>query len=161
MIHYLNLKSWKDIIKTSLSFAFPSPPGSGKTTRTIIPQITSSKPDSAARLLATPGNTRNFNCDENCGVQYRFDQPFTCRSVTIRARNNYQSNRLIIQTSEDGILFNTITRLYPTPWMAGLGFGLYPCDSCNHFPLSSGLYLISQAQSQAQKILMLQSGDQY
>ena len=82
-------------------------------TRTIMPKITSSKPDTAAFLLTNPENKRGFGCDEQCWVQYSFDQPFTCRSITIRSRNNYQSNRLIIETSDDGQNFRSVGRLEP------------------------------------------------
>jgi hypothetical protein len=94
-------------------FAYPSPSGSELSTRTIMPKITSSKQDTAAFLLTNPENNRGFGCDEQCWVQYSFDQPFTCRSITIRSRNNYQANRLIIETSDDGQNFRSIGRLDP------------------------------------------------
>jgi hypothetical protein len=94
-------------------YAYPSPSGTGQTTKSISPKITSSKADSNARLLAVPDNKRTFGCDDQCWVQYEFDQPFTCRSIVIRSRNNYQSNRLIIQTSDDGKNFKTVRRLEP------------------------------------------------
>ena len=94
-------------------FAYPSPSGREMSTRTIMPKITSSKPDTAAFLLTNPENKRGFGCDEQCWVQYSFDQPFTCRSITIRSRNNYQSNRLIIETSDDGQNFRSVGRLEP------------------------------------------------
>jgi hypothetical protein len=94
-------------------FAFPSPPGAGLSTRNISPVITSSREDSNARFLAVPGNKRTFGCEEQCWVQYQFDQPFTCRSITISSRNNYQSNRLIIEVSDDGKTFRSAGRLDP------------------------------------------------
>ena len=40
--------------------------------------------------------------------------PFTCRSIRIHTgTNSYQAQRLIIQTSDDGINFKTVTRLEP------------------------------------------------
>jgi hypothetical protein len=94
-------------------FAFPSTKGAGVSTRTIIPKITSSKNDSIAQLLTDPNNKKNFSSDESCWIQYEFDQPFTCRSIIIHTRTNYQANRLIIQTSDDGKNFTTIKRLEP------------------------------------------------
>ena len=94
-------------------FAFPSLPGTGISTRTIIPKISSSKPDSSVQLLIDPVNKKNFSCDDQCWIQYAFDQPFTCRSIVVRSRNNYQSNRLIIQASDDGINFRTVKRMEP------------------------------------------------
>ena len=94
-------------------FAFPSPPGAGHSTRNIIPVITSSREDSNARFLALPGNKRTFGCDEQCWIQYQFEQPFTCRSITISSRNNYQSNRLLLEVSDDGKTFHSMGRLDP------------------------------------------------
>ena len=94
-------------------FAFPSTKDAGISTRTIKPKITASKQDSSAQLLIDPNNKKNFSSDEPCWIQYEFEQPFTCRSITIYSRNNYQSNRLIIQTSNDGKDFTPITRLEP------------------------------------------------
>ncbi|MCW3092025.1 MAG: DNA-binding protein, partial [Ferruginibacter sp.] len=62
-------------------------------------------------LLVVPGNKKNFTCDDSCWIQYEFQQPFACRTVTISSRTNYQSNRLLIQVSNDGIHFTNHTRL--------------------------------------------------
>jgi hypothetical protein len=94
-------------------FAFPSTRGAGVSTRTVVPKITSSKQDSVVQLLTDPDNNRNFSSDQPCWIQYEFDQPFTCRSIIIHSRNNYQSNRLIIQASNDGKSFTTVKRLEP------------------------------------------------
>jgi hypothetical protein len=95
-------------------FAYRSPAGAGVSTRTIVPKVTSSKPDSAASLLAVGGNKKTFNCDEQCWVQYEFQQPFTCRSIIIHSRNNYEANRLIVEASDDGKNFTSIERLEPS-----------------------------------------------
>jgi len=92
-------------------FAFPSLTGAGNSTRAIIPKISSSKSDSSVQELIDPLNKRNFSCDDQCWIQYEFDQPFTCRTIVIRSRNNYQSNRLIVQVSDDGVQFRTVKRL--------------------------------------------------
>lgn len=93
--------------------AYPSPVGAGISTQTVKPVITSSKPDSAVQFLTDANNRRTFGCDEQCWIEYEFAQPFTCRSIVIRSRNNYQSNRLIIQVSNDKINYTTVTRLEP------------------------------------------------
>ncbi|MGZ3853907.1 MAG: glycosyl hydrolase, partial [Flavisolibacter sp.] len=94
-------------------FAFPSMKGAAISTRTTRPKITSSKNDSVAQLLVDPTNKKNFSSDEPCWIQYEFDQPFTCRSIVIHTKNNYQGNRLIVQTSSNGKTFSTLTRLDP------------------------------------------------
>lgn len=94
-------------------FAFPSMNGAGVSTRTIVPKITSSNNDSAAQLLIDPNNTKNFSSKEPCWIQYQFDQPFTCRSIIIHTKNNYQANRLTLQISLDGKDFVTVKQLDP------------------------------------------------
>jgi hypothetical protein len=94
-------------------FAFPSMKGSGVSTRDVVPKITSSKQLSDTPLLVDPNNKKNFSSDEPCWIQYEFDQPFTCRSIIIHTRTNYQANRLIVQTSDDGENFTTIKRVDP------------------------------------------------
>lgn len=94
--------------------AFPSLPGTGQNTGTVIPHVTTSIPNVSAQMLVTPGNQESFKSEEPCWIQYTFDKPFTCRTITIRTKgNNYQAHRLIIQTSNDGRNFQTVTRLQP------------------------------------------------
>jgi hypothetical protein len=95
-------------------FAYPSLEGTGISTRSVVPKVTSSKPDSTVQLLVVPNNKRNFSCDDQCWIQYEFDQPFTCRTIIInKNRNNYQQNRLIVEASDDGKTFRNVTRLEP------------------------------------------------
>lgn len=54
-----------------------------------------------------------FKCEDSCHLDFTFDKPFTCRSLIIHSTNNYQSNRLIIETSNDGINYHSIGRLIP------------------------------------------------
>lgn len=92
-------------------FAYPSLPGAWMSTRTVKPLITASKADSALQQLVVPGNKKNFTSDDSCWIQYEFKQPFTCRSIIISSRTNYQSNRLIVEVSNDGVNFSRHTRL--------------------------------------------------
>lgn len=95
-------------------YAYPAPPGAGISTRTIVPKVTTSKAgDSMAQLLVVPENKKGFSCEEACWIQYAFEQPFTCRSIVIRARTNYQSNRLMVEVSDDGKTFRSLGRLEP------------------------------------------------
>jgi len=98
------------------------PPG-GAATPGQPPIVTTSKTGVNAQFLA--GNTgippsgryvnsqQSFRSDEPCWIQYAFDKPFTCRTIIIHAANNYQAQRLLIQASDDGRNFRTITRLVP------------------------------------------------
>lgn len=93
-------------------YAYPAPPGYGISTRTIVPKVTTSKEgDSTAQLLIVPGNKKGFTCEEACWIQYAFEQPFTCRSIVISARTNYQANRLRVEVSDDGKVFRSLGRL--------------------------------------------------
>ncbi len=92
-------------------FAFPSTKEAGMSTQIIKPVITSSKDDSVAQFLTNPDNSKNFTSEENCWIQYAFEKPFTCRSIVIRSKTNYQSNRLLVQASSDGKQFSTVKQL--------------------------------------------------
>ncbi len=88
--------------------AFPTP---ASWYSTDTPTVTTNKGE--AQYLAHPGSKESFKTDEKAWIQYRYDKPFTCRTIVIHAVNNYQAQRLLVQTSEDGITFHGITRLTP------------------------------------------------
>ncbi|GAB3577737.1 glycosyl hydrolase family 2 protein [Hymenobacter daeguensis] len=95
-------------------YAYPTPIGSGVSTASSKPQITSSLTGENLDLLATQGNRKGFKTSEPGWIQYAFDQPFTCRSLRIRSNGyNYQANRLLVSVSDDGRTFRPLTRLQP------------------------------------------------
>ncbi|MBL7743785.1 MAG: DNA-binding protein, partial [Chitinophagaceae bacterium] len=78
---------------------------------TLIPEVTTSN-GSKASFLADRNGKGSFKSDTACWIQYSYSEPFTCRSITIHVGgNNYQAQRLIVQASDDGINFSTVTRL--------------------------------------------------
>ena len=92
-------------------YAYPSPIGDGISTRTIVPKITASNGADATGLVQL-GNKKSFGSNEPCYIQYEFEKPFTCRTVTIKiSGNNYQAQRLAIEVSDDGKNFRSIGRL--------------------------------------------------
>ncbi len=94
--------------------AFPTPEGTGISTQTIVPHVTSSKPEVDAQFLAEKGHEEIFRSEEPCWIQYAFDQPFTCRSLLIHTHgNNYQAHRLLIEASDDGENFHLVQQLEP------------------------------------------------
>ncbi len=94
-------------------FAYPSLPDEAMNTTNKIPKITTSKGVNA-QFLIDPLNTQNFSTDDTCWIQYAFDIPFTCRSIVVKTNgNNYQAHRLLVEASDDGINFHSITRLQP------------------------------------------------
>jgi hypothetical protein len=106
-------QSYKGFYRDIKVFAYPSPEGSGITSRNIVPKITSST-GVDVQCLAINGNKTSFSSSQPCWIQLQFDQPFTCRSVIIHTNaSNYESERLMIETSDDGINFKPLTRLVP------------------------------------------------
>ena len=90
-------------------FAFPAPDGEGISSNKIKPVITTSIANADASMLATENNKKNFSSNENCWIQYAFEKPFICRSIVIKTGgNNYQSHRLGIEISNDGMQFRPV-----------------------------------------------------
>jgi hypothetical protein len=93
-------------------FAYLASEGAGESSYKTVPKVTTSVAGQNVQFLAEKGNKKGFSSDNPCWIQYAFDQPFTCRSVTINTGwNNYQSNRLIIEVSDDGVNFRKHCRL--------------------------------------------------
>lgn len=95
-------------------FAYPAPEGAGESSFKTVPKVSTSIKGQEVQFLAEKGNKKVFESSEPCWIQYSFDKPFTCRSVTINTGwNNYQSNRLKIEVSDDGANFRPVGRLKP------------------------------------------------
>lgn len=106
-------ESKEDYYRDIAVYAYPSAVGTGLSTRTIIPKITASNGADATGLVKD-GNKQSFGSNEPCYIQYEFEQPFTCRSITIKTGgNNYQAQRLAVEVSNDGKIFRSIGRLEP------------------------------------------------
>lgn len=92
--------------------AFPTPPGGGVSTRTIVPRVTTDVPGADAQKLVVPGNTQRIRSELACRVQFEFDAPFTARSLVIRPDGRtYPVLRTIVEASDDGKTFRRVTRL--------------------------------------------------
>lgn len=88
-------------------YAYPFQPA-----RKATPVVTTSKPGASPQFLADPSSRESFRSDDPCWIQYAYDQPFTCRNITIHTNgNNYQSHRLIVEASDNGRNFRHVTRL--------------------------------------------------
>jgi len=104
-------ESKENYYKDIAVYAYPSPTGESISTRTIKPKITASNGADATGLVQ-PGNKKSFGSNEPCYIQYEFEKPFTCRTITIKVSgNNYQAQRLAIEVSDDGKIFRSIGRL--------------------------------------------------
>lgn len=96
-------------------FAYPTSPGQEVSTHTVTPTVTTSVAGATAQFLVDEDNTtESFRSKEPCWIQYQFDEPFICRSVTVRvAGSNFQAQRLTVEASDDGRHFAFIARLDP------------------------------------------------
>jgi len=104
---------YKNYYKEITILAFPSLEGAGICTQNIAPKITTSTGENVSFLIQKEGKG-TFKCEVPCWIQYEFAQPFTCRSVfTAGATYNFQSHRLRIATSDDGVNFQPLCQLAP------------------------------------------------
>jgi len=80
----------------------------------IKPWVSSNMKEGDVQYLAEKNNDKTFTSKNGGWIEYAFDQPFTCQTIQISTGwANYQSNRLIIEVSNDGEKFSEHTRLVP------------------------------------------------
>ncbi len=92
-------------------FAFPSKEASSTFQN---PPSVSTSTNVNADFLTIGGNKEEFRCEEDCWFHYRFDEPFTARSIRVFTKgNNYQSHRLRVEASEDGHHFYPVYQMIP------------------------------------------------
>jgi hypothetical protein len=104
----------RDYYEDIAVFAYLAQDGAGESSFKTVPKVSTSVKGKEVQFLAEKGNKKGFSSSEPCWIQYAFDQPFTCRSVTIATGwNNYQSNRLKLEVSDDGTDFRQHGRLEP------------------------------------------------
>lgn len=115
----INLKldqplTFENYYKDIALFAYPTPEGEGVTSLQIKPKVTSSIQGVVPQFLSDETLEGTFRSEDSCWIQYAFEEPFTLRSIQVeRSGNNFQSQRLIIHSSDDGVNFNEIARLVP------------------------------------------------
>ena len=105
----------EDYYRDVALLALPSPPGTGVSTRTVVPQVSTNVPKVDPQFLVDPeNNSKDLRSSSPCWFQYTFEQPFTCRSMHICARGrSLQSLRLRVEASDDGQSFRLIRQLQP------------------------------------------------
>jgi hypothetical protein len=107
--------AYKDYYKDVAVFAYPANSLYAFSDKTLIPNVTTST-GARPQFLCFPDedNKESFKSDTACWMQYKYPEQFTCRSIRIHTgTNSYQAQRLMVQASDDGINFKTITRLEP------------------------------------------------
>jgi hypothetical protein len=94
--------------------AFPSLEGTGTSTDTVIPKVSTSIEGQQPQFLARSDNSQVFRSDRPCWIQYQFERPFTCRSILIRpAGTSFQPLRGRLEVSDDGNDFRFVCQLDP------------------------------------------------
>ena len=107
-------KANENYYKDIAVFAYPADGKAAFSDEAVILSVTASNGSKPSFLSFANDGNESFRSDTACWIQYKYAQPFTCRSVRIHVGgNNYQAQRLIIQASNDGVNFKTITRLEP------------------------------------------------
>lgn len=95
-------------------FAYPANSLNAFSDTALVPSVTTSTGEKAAYLAFVGDGSKTFRSDSSCWIQYKYARPFTLRSLkTLTGGNNFQSQRLIIQSSDDGVNFKTVIRLDP------------------------------------------------
>ncbi|MFS2188082.1 glycosyl hydrolase [Mucilaginibacter sp. Mucisp84] len=107
-------KHYKNYYKDIEVLAYPSLPGEGISSYDEHPKVTASLPNTDVQYLTEKGNTKSFTSNERCWLQLEFEKPFTCRSLIIHtSASNYQSQRLLLEVSDDGKNYRSLDRLEP------------------------------------------------
>jgi hypothetical protein len=107
--------AYKDYYKDVAVFAYPANSSYAFSDKTLIPNVKTST-GARPQFLCFPDedNVQSFRSDTACWIEYKYPEQLTCRSIRIHTgTNSYQAQRLIVQASDDGINFKTITRLEP------------------------------------------------
>ncbi|MDR1883346.1 MAG: DNA-binding protein [Prevotella sp.] len=95
-------------------FAYPALQGTGVSTETDKPEVTTDAPGMDPQFLADENMEGTFRSESPCRIQYAFDKPFTCRTIQVRpSGNNFQSQRLTVSVSDDGINYRKAVTLQP------------------------------------------------
>jgi hypothetical protein len=107
-------RHYKNYYKDIEILAYPSLAGEGQSSYDEHPTVTTSLSNTDVQYLAEKGNTKSFTSNEPCWLQLEFTKPFTCRSLIIHtSASNYQSQRLLLEVSDDGKNFRSLGRLEP------------------------------------------------
>ncbi len=106
-------ESYKGYYKDVSVFAYPANATNAFEAKKIMPSVTASDGSTPQFLsIKDKNNKQSFKNDSAAWIQYKYEQPFTCRSIKIHVGgNNYEAQRLLVQASDDGINFKTVKQL--------------------------------------------------
>ncbi|MDR0547566.1 MAG: DNA-binding protein, partial [Dysgonamonadaceae bacterium] len=103
-------ESYKDYYEDIAIFAYPAPAGNNISSETLSPEFSTN----CNFFIDNKTQKTSIRSEEPCWIQYAFNEPFTCRSIQIKpSGRDFQSQRLIIETSNDGVNFSRRLRLEP------------------------------------------------
>lgn len=95
-------------------YAYPANSANAFSETVTIPSVTTSTGEKAPYLAFPGDDNKTFRSDSSCWIQYKYPRPFTLRSLTTHTGSRqYQAQRFIVQSSNDGIVFNTVIKLTP------------------------------------------------
>lgn len=107
-------ENYKGYYKDIVIYAYPTPEGEGVSTQKVSPKITTDVKDADTQFLADRTLDGTFRSVDPCWIQYEFEKPFTCRTIEVEpAGNSFQSQRLTILASDNGVDFRKIVQLEP------------------------------------------------
>ena len=102
----------EDYYRDIAVFAYPAVPDAESSSSTTRPVVTSNLPQVNAQVLADPTNEATIRSEQACWFEYRFEHPFTARSLSIRrGGSNYQAHRLRVEASDDGRDYRFVAQL--------------------------------------------------
>ena len=103
---------YKDFYKDIATFAIPIKKWE-QNSKILLPQVSTSNGEEAS-FLANPTKDGNLKISGKGWILYEFKNPFLCRTITIETKGlDFQAQRLIVETSNDGVNFSFHQRLQP------------------------------------------------
>lgn len=104
-------ESFQGFYKDVAVYAYPANCQTPYADITMVPAVSASTGARPSFLAFHQEETESFKSDSSCWIQYKYAEPITCRSITIKTGgNNYQALRLELQVS-DGSGFHTAAKL--------------------------------------------------
>ena len=104
-------EAFQSFYKDIAVYAYPANSQNAFADITMVPSVTSSTGARPSFLAFHQEESDSFKSDSSCWIQYKYAEPVTCRSITVKtAGNNYQALRLELQVS-DGTGFRSVVKL--------------------------------------------------
>ncbi|MDR2814264.1 MAG: DNA-binding protein [Prevotellaceae bacterium] len=107
-------ESYRGYYRDIAVYAFPAPEGAEFSTAATAPKVTSSLPNVNPQFLVEKDGKGEFRSSDSSWILYEFEKPFTCRTIIVGIQgNSYQAQRLMVETSDNGVDFSPLVRLQP------------------------------------------------